>query len=184
MDQPSDNPTIIRREPWLVRLVDVLTHFCYVLSGVLLLLIASMYLMEVFLRYVLNSPTTWSIDMISYTLCAMVSMAAPELARNNMHISITLVPEAISNPNTRRNYTRVLTFFSALIIGYVTYVTAGEAYKLFDRNILTVGTLMVPKWWVAAFIPLGLLLTAAQYVRLTIYGVDSVVQTPTPPVSR
>ena len=184
MNQPSDNPISIRPEPWLVRLLDALTHICYVLSGLLLLAIASIYLMEVFLRYVMNSPTIWSIDMISYTLCAMVAMAAPELARNNMHISITLVPDAIENPRKRQNYIRVLTFISALIIGYVTYVTAGETYKLFDRNILTVGTFMVPKWMVSVFIPVGLFLTAAQYIRLTVYGVDSIAQPSSPPVSR
>lgn len=184
MNQPSENPISVRHEPWLVRLLDTLTHISYVLSGLFLLAIASMYLMEVFLRYVLNSPTTWSIDMISYTLCAMVAMAAPELARNNMHISITLVPESIKNPQKRQNYIRVLTFFSALVIGYVTYVTAGETYKLFDRNILTVGTFMVPKWIVSVFIPVGLCLTAAQYIRLTVYGVDSIAQTPSQPVSR
>jgi C4-dicarboxylate transporter, DctQ subunit len=184
MDQPSENLTTTGTEPWLVRLLDTLTHLCYVLSGLLLLMIASMYIMEVFLRYVLNSPTIWSIDMISYTLCAMVSMAAPELARNNMHISITLVPEGIRNPDTRRNYIRILTFFSALVVGYVTYVTAGETYKLFDRNILTVGTFMVPKWWVAVFIPVGLFLTAAQYIRLTVYGVDKIKPTVEPQEAR
>jgi TRAP-type C4-dicarboxylate transport system permease small subunit len=184
MNQPSDNQTVIRPEPWLVRLLDRLTHICYTLSGLMLLLLAVMYLMEVFLRYVLNSPTVWSIDMISYTLCAMVSMAAPELARNNMHISITLVPDGIRNRHKRRNYVRVLTCISALVIGYVVYVTGGETYKLFDRGILTVGTFMVPKWWIAVFIPVGLFLTAAQYIRLTIYGVDSVVNTPTQIVGR
>jgi len=184
MNQPNDIPITPRHEPWLVRLLDALTHFCYVMSGLLLLMIATMYLMEVFLRYAINAPTTWSIDMISYTLCAMVSMAAPELARNNMHISITLVPEAISNPDKRRNYVRILTCLSAIVIAYVAYVTAGEVYKLFERNILTVGAFMVPKWWIAVFIPIGLLLTSAQYVRLTIYGAESVKPASNPPVSR
>lgn len=144
----------------------------------------SMYLMEVFLRYLLNSPTTWSIDMISYSLGAMVSMAAPELARNNMHISITLVPDSFKNPKTRENYTRVLCFLSALVIGYVVYVTGSETYKLFDRNILTVGTFVVPKWWIAVFIPVGLFLTAAQYLRLTICGLGSIAQPFNPQESR
>lgn len=176
MNQPGNTPEQHRHEPWLVRLLDQITYVCYALSGLLLLLIMTVYLAEIFLRYVLGSPTVWSIDLVSYALAAMVSMAAPELARNNMHISISLVPDSIKSASMRENYMRVLTFFSAAVIGYVVYVTGGETYKLFQRDILTVGTFVVPKWWVSVFIPVGLFLTAAQYVRLTIYGFDSIPQ--------
>ena len=176
MNQPGNIQEQYRYEPRLVRLLDRITYVCYTVSGLLLLLIMTAYLAEIFLRYVLGSPTVWSIDLVSYALAAMVSMAAPELARNNMHISISLVPDSIKNVRLRENYVRTLTFFSAAVIGYVVYVTGGETYKLFQQDILTVGTFVIPKWWVSVFIPVGLFLTAAQYLRLTIYGFDSISQ--------
>lgn len=176
MNQPGNIQEQYRYEPRLVRLLDRITYVCYSVSGLLLLLIMTAYLAEIFLRYVLGSPTVWSIDLVSYALAAMVSMAAPELARNNMHISISLVPDSIKNVRLRENYVRTLTFFSAAVIGYVVYVTGGETYKLFQQDILTVGTFVIPKWWVSVFIPVGLFLTAAQYLRLTIYGFDSISQ--------
>ena len=176
MNQPGNIQEQYRYEPRLVRLLDRITYVCYTVSGLLLLLIMTAYLAEIFLRYVLGSPTVWSIDLVSYALAAMVSMAAPELARNNMHISISLVPDSIKNVRLRENYVRTLTFFSAAVLGYVVYVTGGETYKLFQQDILTVGTFVIPKWWVSVFIPVGLFLTAAQYLRLTIYGFDSISQ--------
>ena len=176
MNQPRNIQEQYRYEPRLVRLLDRITYVCYTVIGLLLLLIITAYLAEIFLRYVLGSPTVWSIDLVSYALAAMVSMAAPELARNNMHISISLVPDSIKNVRLRENYVRTLTFFSAAVIGYVVYVTGGETYKLFQQDILTVGTFVIPKWWVSVFIPVGLFLTAAQYLRLTIYGFDSISQ--------
>ena len=176
MNQPGNIQEQYRYEPRLVRLLDRITYVCYSVSGLLLLLIMTAYLAEIFLRYVLGSPTVWSIDLVSYALAAMVSMAAPELARNNMHISISLVPDSLKNVRLRENYVRTLTFFSAAVIGYVVYVTGGETYKLFQQDILTVGTFVIPKWWVSVFIPVGLFLTAAQYLRLTIYGFDSISQ--------
>ena len=176
MNQPGNIQEQYRYEPRLVRLLDRITYVCYTVSGLLLLLIMTAYLAEIFLRYVLGSPTVWSIDLVSYALAAMVSMAAPELARNNMHISISLVPDSIKNVRLRENYVRTLTFFSAAVIGYVVYVTGGETYKLFQQDILTVGTFVIPKWWVSVFIPVGLFLTAAQYLRLTIYGFHSISQ--------
>jgi TRAP-type C4-dicarboxylate transport system permease small subunit len=176
MNQPGNIQEQQRYEPRLVRLLDRITYVCYTISGLLLLLIMTVYLAEIFLRYVLGTPTVWSIDLVSYALAAMVSMAAPELARNNMHISISLVPDSIKNIRLRENYVRALTFFSAAVLGYVVYVTGGETYKLFQQDILTVGTFVVPKWWVSVFIPVGLFLTTAQYLRLTIYGLDSIPQ--------
>jgi C4-dicarboxylate transporter DctQ subunit len=176
MNQPGSTPEQERYEPRLVRLLDHITYVCYTISGLLLLLIMTVYLGEIFLRYVLGMPTVWSIDLVSYSLAAMVSMAAPELARNNTHISISLILDSIKNVHARKNYMRALTFFSAAVIGYVVYVTGGETYKLFQRGILTVGTFVIPKWWVSVFIPVGLFFTAAQYLRLTIYGLDSIPQ--------
>lgn len=176
MNQPGSTPEQHWYEPRLVRLLDHITYVCYTISGLLLLLIMTVYLAEIFLRYVLGMPTVWSIDLVSYALAAMVSMAAPELARNNMHISISLVPDSIKNVRAREIYMRFLTFFSAAVIGYVVYVTGGETYKLFQRDILTVGTFVVPKWWISIFIPIGLFFTSVQYLRLTIYGFDSIPQ--------
>lgn len=173
MSQLSEVQTVTRHEPQLVRLLDEITRVCYALSGLLLLLIGIVYLKEIVMRYAFNSPSVWSIDVISYTLVAMVAMAAPELARTNTHISITLVNDSIKNHRTRDKYMRLLTLVSALVIFYVVYVTGGETYKLFQRDIFTVGTLIIPKWWVAVFIPIGLTLTALQYLRLTIYGLGS-----------
>ncbi len=176
MSQLSDVQSVNQHEPQLVRLLDGITRLCYVISGLLLLLIGVVYLKEIVMRYAFNAPSVWSIDVISYTLVAMVAMAAPELARTNTHISITLVSDGIKSEHKRDRYMRVLTFISALAIAYVMYVTAGETYKLFERNILTVGTLIIPKWWVAIFVPIGLALTALQYLRLTIYGFGNSTQ--------
>lgn len=172
MNQPGVKTNKSKQGTRLLRFLDGVTRTCTAISGVLLLLIMSMYVLEVVLRYVFNTPTVWSIDTISFALAAMISMATPELARQNMHISITLVPESIRDAHKRDAYGRVLAFISAAVIGYVVYVSSMETYKLFDQGILTVGTFVIPKWWVAAFIPVGLFLTAAQYLRLTICGFD------------
>jgi TRAP-type C4-dicarboxylate transport system permease small subunit len=169
MNQPSDF-TMQENEPRLVRLLDSVTYFFYSLSGFLLLLIMLSYVAEIILRFFFNSPTTWSIDTISYLLGAMISLAAPELARASQHVSITLVPETIKRPETRKNYIRVLSIISLLIVMVVVYITGMEVKRLIQNNILTVGTFVIPKWWVSIFIPLGLLFTSLQFLRIGIYG--------------
>lgn len=176
MSQPSDYQHT-GQIPRLVRLLDVLTSISYGLSGLLLLAITAAYLAEIVLRFFFNAPTVWSIDMISYMLGAMVSLAIPELTRTSKHVNISIVPDSLS-PVRKAKYIRFLSFMSLLIISVVIYITATETYKLFVRGNLTVGTFVVPKWWVSIFIPVGLFLGALQYLRLTIYGAGSVQQAP------
>jgi C4-dicarboxylate transporter DctQ subunit len=169
MNQPSDM-TVQDNEPRLVRLLDLITKIFYGIAGFALLLIMSAYVMEIIMRFIFNSPTTWSIDTISYLLAAMISLAAPELARAGQHVSITLVPEAIKSPEKRRNYIRILSWISVFIVAGVIYITWMEFLRLHRNNILTVGTFVIPKWWVFVFIPVGLFFTALQFLRIGIYG--------------
>lgn len=169
MNQPSDI-ALQDNEPRLVRLLDLITKIFYGLAGFLLLLIMLAYVTEIIMRFLFNKPTTWSIDTISYLLGAMICLAAPELARAGQHVSITLVPEAIKAPRAHRNYVRVLAFICVLILSGVIYITWMEFLRLHRNNILTVGTFVIPKWWVFFFIPMGLLFTALQFFRISIYG--------------
>ena len=176
MNQPRDM-TLQHNEPRLVRLLDLITKIFYGIAGFLLLLIMLAYVTEIIMRFFFNKPTTWSIDTISYLLAAMISLAAPELARAGQHVSITLLPEAITSPKAHRNYMRILALVSVLILAGVIYITWMEFLRLQRNNIQTVGTFVIPKWWVFFFIPLGLFFTALQFFRIGIYGPE-----PKPPV--
>lgn len=149
----------------VAHVLDRVTKALFVIGAVILFLIMAMYLNEIVMRYLLNSPTVWSIDIISFSLAAMVSLAAPELARTHSNISITILPDTIKSQVVRLRYNGLLALVSAVVIGSVCYVTAQETLKLYNTNILTVGTYIVPKWWVSIFIPVGLLFTTLQYVR-------------------
>ena len=161
--RPPDPKRILGAQ--MVHLLDRITKVLFVLSGIVLFLIMAMYLNEIVMRYLLNSPTVWSIDIISFSLAAMVSLAAPELARTHSNISITILPDMIKSDAAKARYNGLLALISAVVIGSVCYVTAQETLKLYNNNILTVGTFIVPKWYVSVFIPVGLFFTTLQYIR-------------------
>ncbi len=161
--QHSQQP--VTRLGVLVSLLDRITVCLFALSAGLLFLIMAMYMNEIVMRYLLNSPTVWSIDIVSFSLAALVSLAAPELARTNGNISITILPDTIKSKSVQRRYKAVLAFVSAIVIGIVCFITTQETLKLYNSNILTVGTFIVPKWWISVFIPIGLFFTSVQYLR-------------------
>ena len=57
--------------------IDKLSTISFRLSGLALLLIITFYVLEVVLRYLFNSPTSFTIDFTQWLLAAMVMLALP-----------------------------------------------------------------------------------------------------------
>ena len=75
----------------LAKAHDALTHWSLVAATVLLGAIFLTYCLEVVLRYLLNSPTSWSGEFISYGQCASVFLVMPMLTKVGGHVAITTV---------------------------------------------------------------------------------------------
>lgn len=150
-----------------ITLIDVLTVMAYYLSAALLAVIVLLYSMEIVLRYFFLSPTVWTRDTITYLLAATISLAAPEIARINGHVAITIVLEKCSD-TMRQILETGLALITALVTGGVCWITASQTARLIETGILTLGTVAVPKWWIAIFIPVGFLLISLQYLTLAL----------------
>lgn len=149
-------------------LLDQITRIAFYLSAATLALIVILYCMEIVLRYYFLSPTVWSRDTVTYLLSATILLAAPEVARTNKHVAITLVVE-MCKPVTRHRIETVLAIVAAVVAMGVCWVTAGETLRLYHSEILTLGTVAVPKWWMSIFIPIGFSLISLQYFSLAVY---------------
>ncbi len=145
-----------------VRFLDWVTRVAFYMSAATLAVIAVLYCMEIVLRYFFLSPTVWTRDTVTYLLCGTIFLAAPEVAKNNSHVAITIAVEMCKEKHRTRIET-LLVLIAALVAGGVCWVTAIECIRLFNAGILTLGTVAVPKWWISAVIPLGFLLISLQY---------------------
>ena len=150
-----------------MKLLDKVTKLAFYLSAATLATIVSLYCMEIVLRYFFLSPTVWSRDTVTYLLCGTILLAAPEVARTNSHVAITIAVE-MCRPKTRKRIETLLALITALVAAGVCWVTAGETFRLFNSGILTLGTVAVPKWWMSIFIPIGFFLISLQYLSLAV----------------
>ncbi|WP_418648968.1 TRAP transporter small permease (plasmid) [Thauera butanivorans] len=151
----------------MFRLLDVLTRAAFYLSAVLLLAITLIYCFEIVSRYFFNSPTVWSTDTVTYFLGAMTCLAIPEVARTNRHIAVTVFVDAMHG-KSKEVAQRVLHLTAGVVAGGVAWIALSETLRLYKSGILTLGTIAVPKWWISAFIPLGLALLTLHYLRFAI----------------
>lgn len=134
---------------------------CIALAGIVLC-----FWIEVIARYFLNSPTLWSGSMIAYLLCISVSLAMPELARNNGHIAITIFTDSL-RPITKSRFRQLIHFISLCICIITAYIMVEENIRQVNSNITTAMGLIIPKYWVSIFISYAFINTSLYFFRQT-----------------
>lgn len=151
----------------LLLALDLVTKAAFYLSAALLAVIVALYCMEIVLRYFFQTPTIWSRDTIVYLLSGTILLAAPDVARNNSHVAITILVERCG-PRTRLWVETALALTATIVAAGVAWVTWGETQRLYSTGILTDLTVAVPKWWISAFVPFGFTLISLQYLTLAL----------------
>lgn len=143
---------------------DKLTRYGFLAGGLGLMGIVALYCFEVFSRYVTNSPSTWSVDVISYLLCISMSLAIPELARRHEHISISILPDSLS-PEARSVWLRVVYVLAAVVCLAAGGIAVTESMRQFAQGTLTAASMNVPKFAISSFIAYGLVNSGLHYMR-------------------
>src|SRR4029450_9794728 len=135
----------------LVKAHDALTFWSFVAATVLLGIIFLTYCLEVVLRYLLNSPTSWSGELISYAQCASVFLVMPLLTKVGGHVAATV--------------SWFLYFISAVVCLMVAWFGLDENLRQYIDNVRLMRVHAVPQWWVSSFITYGFLMSAIHYLR-------------------
>ena len=153
----------------LLRLHDALTRAGFIAGAAALLGIFGLFNFEVATRYFFNAPTRWSSDTVSYLLCVMVALIVPQLSRTGSHIAITFVSEALG-PATRRGLHVSLALLSALVCLGAGWVVGNVTVALYSKGIMTIGTFLIPKWWLAALLTYGFANSGLMFLRQGVAG--------------
>jgi TRAP-type C4-dicarboxylate transport system permease small subunit len=74
---------------WLQQILDYLTLICYFVMVVSIVI-------QVFARYVLNSPTPWSEELARFLMVAVTMLGSATLMRKEGHIAMTALVDRLS----------------------------------------------------------------------------------------
>lgn len=140
-----------------------------ILSALLLAGIVGLFVMEIFMRYVMNSPTKWSNDVISFIMPTMIFLALPEVTRRNQHIAITFLVETMGD-RLAEYWGRVLAFVSAIVSVLAAYIVASSALKQFSTSIMTNTVVQVPKWALLSPIAVSFVVVALVFLVTALAG--------------
>ena len=156
------------REPLILRLHGLVTDIGYLLAGFALAAMGVLYCMEVVLRYFVNRPTNWSLETVSFLMLLMIFLAVPHAVRAGMHIAVTLLADLYPRQVTRLAF--VMNAIGLILCAFIAYVSLRENIAQYVGLIETNGNLVIPKWWLTAFITYGFANSALWYVRLLCNG--------------
>lgn len=143
---------------------DRVTRSGFYLAAACLVVIVCSYSYEVICRYFFSAPTTWASSMVSYMLCAMVFLVMPDLARQKVHIFISVLPDKLP---TRQATTlqRLTGAVSAITCLFAAWFSLDATLTQFVNSITTVNEWRIPKWLLSMLIPYGMISTAIYFVR-------------------
>lgn len=147
------------------RWFDRLLEGCAYLSGVLVGLMAISIGYEVFMRRVLNNPTSWVTDFSEYALLFITFLSAPWLLREGGHVSMTVVTERLSL--TKALFLRPIVMLMGVVISAVIFQRTGVAtWDLYQEGTILFRTIKFPEFWIWWVMPFGMLLMTVQFLRM------------------
>ena len=121
---------------------------------VVLCLIISSVCLEIFMRYFLNRPLVWVLELTEYALLWVTFLGAAWLLRQGGHVPVDVIVDFMS----QRWKKRCAFFSSALGLAISVILTIFGAYATYDhwtRNMFKPTVLEFPTWIVLAAIPIG-----------------------------
>lgn len=148
----------------IARLFDHFLNVGALLSGILLAFIMLSVSFDVILRYTLDQPLEWAVEISEYLLVGMTFFAAAWVLKRDGHVKMDQLFNALG-PRTQKilnTTTSILSAIACLIIVWYGTVVTVEHIQTGDSYYTT---LEAPKWPISAVIVVGFVLLLFQFLR-------------------
>jgi C4-dicarboxylate transporter DctQ subunit len=148
---------------------DALSSLGFAIAAGCLGVIVCSYCYEVVSRYFFNAPTIWAGPLVSYMLCALVFLAAPDITRKNTHIVINVLQEKMTAKQVAY-LQRIITAISAVACLVGVWIVGTTLVSQYKQGVETILTWAIPKWPLSALIAYGLLSSGIHFLRHLVSG--------------
>ncbi len=148
----------------------IFTIFDYILdlffytSIAALLLVWGIVCIDVIMRYVFNNPIAWALEGTEYGLVFIAFLAAGWLQREKGHTNIDIV--IVFLPPKAQRILNILThILGAIICLVIGFFSTQATWDQFQRGVLLVKAVEIPKAYLFLVIPIGAFLVSMQFIR-------------------
>ncbi|MFH1060018.1 MAG: TRAP transporter small permease subunit [Pseudomonadota bacterium] len=145
----------------LLRAIDVVNHWVGRAVAWVSLVITALVFLEVLLRYVFNSPTTWAYEVNLYLQCTLVMLAGGYTLLHGGHVRVDIVYRFYDQ--RRKAWVDILTAFLVLAPALpMLYFGGGLAWEALMTGQRSVSAAELLLWPSMATVPVGVALLLMQ----------------------
>lgn len=148
---------------------DFVTRVSFGAAALCVAVIAISFCYEVVSRYFFDAPTEWATPFVTYSLCAMIFLAMPELTRQGEHIAINVVLDRVTGARARV-LNAAIRAVSAVTCVVAVWFCADATLDQFQQEVWTNPPYAVLKWTLSVLIPYGMLSSAIYFLRQLVSG--------------
>lgn len=141
----------------------ILNVFAF-LSALLLAFIMFSICLEVIMRYFLNRPLVWVIEMTEYALLYITFLGTAWLLRREGHVTVDILLVRLG-PKSHAALGLLSSIIGIIISLVLTWYSADVAWDHYLRGIFKPTVLQFPTAPVLAIIPVGSAILAIQFIR-------------------
>ncbi len=125
-----------------------------IVAGALLIFLGLATVYEVIMRYFLNSPTIWTVEISRFTLVYITFLGAAWVLKQEGHVKVDIVLNQL-NPRTQSLLNVITSVISAIVCLIVTWYAVKVTVDSFQIGYRMDTVLRTPQYIVLAIIPVG-----------------------------
>lgn len=148
-------------------ILDRVIGFMAFVAGLLLVAAVLIVCFEIFMRYFVQRPQVWTVEVCEYILFSMAFLGAPWLLKEGGHVNIDIFVSHLS-PRRRHGMELISTSVGIIISSIICWFSITTSYESWSTGVLLTKTLNVPKYYFLMLIALGyfflLLVFARQFI--------------------
>lgn len=145
MERGTHSDTQARPVPILIRFCEAATTLSGAISVLGVLVMAVIVCYEVFVRYALNSPTSWVTEIATYMLVAVTFLGLAAAQRARAHIQVELVINSLDE--ARRTTLQIVANWIGLYFAlFCLWQVAAFNYRDYINDTRDWGLLSTPQW--------------------------------------
>ena len=146
-----------------VNIVRQLSSFAGLMAAGMISLSILVVCQLVFMRYVLNAPTTWQTELVTYLLVSATLIGSPYVLKIGGHVSVDLLPHYLS-VHGRRRLSYACSAMGIFFCGVLFWSSCQLWHDAWTSKWLSETIWAVPLWIPYASLPIGFGLMLLQYV--------------------
>ena len=119
---------------------------------------------EVLMRYFLQRPTFWAVDLSEYAMLWAAFLAAPWVLRREGHVRVEVFVERMS-PGRQRGLGIVMSALGAIVCAILAWQGAATVWDFYVRGVNVAREWQIPQFAVYLVIPIGSALLTIEFAR-------------------